>query len=180
MVSILIDDDMLLRSYQPDDAPALFKAVNESRQHLRPWLNWIDTTTKPEHTLQFIQQSLQQLNAQEGLALGIVYKRQIIGGIGMHHWDHNIKKAQLGYWISQPYEGQSIIYKCLNRFIDFLFEKASLNKLEIHFISTNIRSARVAERLGFRVEGVIRKSQLQNGIIHDVVITGLLKEEWNK
>lgn len=67
MVSILIDDNLLLRSFTAEDAPALFRAVDESRAHLRPWLRWVDATTKQEHIMQFIQRTLQQLNNQEAL-----------------------------------------------------------------------------------------------------------------
>jgi len=180
VVSILIDDDLLLRSWQTDDVAELYRATNESRQHLRPWLNWVDKSTKPEHTLQFIQLTLQQLHAQEGLALGIFYKNKVIGGIGMHQWDHSTKRAFLGYWINKEYEGKGIVDKCMRRFIDFLFEKAELNKLEIHYIPQNKRSAKVAERLGFKQEGLIRQSYINNGIIYDLMISGLLKTEWEK
>jgi ribosomal-protein-serine acetyltransferase len=178
VVSILIDDELLLRSWQPEDALELYKATNASRQHLRGWLNWVDNSTKPEHASQFIQLTLQQLHAQEGLALGIFYKRQVIGGIGMHQWDHATKRAFLGYWISKEYEGKGIVHKCMSRFIDFLFEKAGLNKLEIHYMPQNKRSAKVAERLGFKPEGLIRQSHINNGIVYDLMITGLLKNEW--
>jgi ribosomal-protein-serine acetyltransferase len=178
MVSILIDDDLLLRSLQPDDAPALFKAVDESRHHLRPWLRWVDATTKQEHILQFILRTQQQLHNQTALELGLVHNREIIGGIGMHDWDHTLKKAQLGYWIRKEYEGKGIVHKCLTRFIDVLFEKPGLNKIEIHFMPSNKRSASIASRLGFKVEGVIRQSYFMNGRLEDLVITGLLKTEW--
>jgi len=178
MVSILIDNEMLLRTYQLDDAPELFRAINESREHLRPWFDWVDQTLRPEHSQQFIQQSLVQMQYQESIALGIFHKRRIIGSIGMHHWDHKLKKAQLGYWLTKEYEGKGILHTCLTRFIDFLFEKPGLNKIEIHFIPQNVRSASAAERLGFKVEGVIRQSSLRNGMLEDVVITGLLKNEW--
>ena len=178
MVSILIDEGMLLRNYQPEDAPELFRAVKASRQHLRHWLEWVDKTTKLEHSQQFIQQSLHHLQTQEGLALGIFYKRNIIGGIGMHHWDHDIRKAQLGYWISEGFEGKGIVHTCLERFIDFLFDKVGLNKVEIHFMPANKRSEKVAKRLGCKIEGIIRESCLRNGKLEDIVITGLLKSEW--
>lgn len=178
MVSILIDDNLLLRSYNPEDAPELFRAVNESRAHLRPWLVWVDATTKQEHSLQFIQVSMQQQHNQEALALGIFYKRKIIGGIGMHDWNHVLEKAQLGYWISKDFEGKGIITTCMERFIDFLFDKVGLNKLEIHFVVTNKRSAVIAEKLGFRTEGVLRDSYVMNGVFTDLVVTGLLKKEW--
>lgn len=179
MVSILIGDDLLLRSFQPEDADGLFEAVNGSREHLRPWFPWVDATTKPEHSLQFIQQSLTHQTNQRSMALGIIYKRKIIGSMGMHNWDHYLKKAQLGYWISKEYEGQGIIYTCLLRFIDFLFERTQLHKLEILFMPDNIRSAKIAEKVGFRVEGVLRHSFLLNGTYKDLVLTGMLRNEWN-
>ncbi len=180
MVSILIDDNILLRSYELDDAAALFKAVDASRPHLRKWLSWVDSTTKPEHSVQFLQQYISHQNKQEALALGIFHKRKIIGGIGMHDWDHTLKKAQIGYWISKEYEGKGIISACLLRFVDFLFQKVGLNKIEIQFIPQNERSAKVADRLGCKVEGVIRDGALVNGKFEDLVITGLLKKEWKK
>jgi Acetyltransferases, including N-acetylases of ribosomal proteins len=178
MVSILIDDGLLLRSFTPDDAPALFKAIDESRNHLRPWLRWVDATTKLEHIQQFIQRTQQQMHEQKALELGIVMNREIIGGIGMHDWDHLLKKAQLGYWIRKEYEGKGIVMQCLQRFTDFLFEKPGLNKIEIHFMPSNKRSAKLAERLGCKVEGVVRQSYYMNGRLDDLVITGLLRSEW--
>jgi ribosomal-protein-serine acetyltransferase len=180
MVSILIEDDILLRSLQLTDAPELFRAIEESRDHLRPWLNWIDSSTKPEHTLQFIEHCVQQQDSQEGIVLGIFKNRQIIGEIGMHHWDHTLKKAQIGYWLSQDYLGKGILNRGLLRFLDFLYKKLDLNKIEIHFSVQNKASAKVAERLGFKVEGLVRQSYLRNGILEDLVITGLLRSEWRK
>lgn len=178
MVSILIDENLLLRSFQPEDTAALFKAVDKSRAHLRPWLRWVDATTKPEHIQQFIQRTVHQLNTQEALELGIFYNRQIIGGIGMHEWDHYLKKAQIGYWISEEFEGKGIVHRSLTYFIDFLFTKPGLNKIEIQFMPANTRSANIAQRLGFKVEGIIRQSYFMNGRLEDLVITGLLKSEW--
>jgi ribosomal-protein-serine acetyltransferase len=178
LVSIIINENILLRSYQVDDAPELFNAVNGSRKHLLPWLDWISKTTRPEHSLQFIQQSLHQLHTQEALALGIFYNDRIVGGIGMHHWEQPTKRAQLGYWISEEWEGKGIMNICLTRFIDFLFEKIGLNKIEIHFVPANKRSAKLAARLGAKVEGVIRQCTLRNGQLEDIVMAGLLKSEW--
>ena len=64
------------------------------------------------------------------------------------------------------------------RFVDFLFNKVSLNKIEIRFIPHNTRSAKVAERLGCKVEGILRQSYLKDGKLEDLVVTGLLKSEW--
>jgi len=178
MVSVIVDDNILLRSYEAEDAAALFEVINNSRKHLHPWLQWVDTTTKPEHSLRFIKQSLHKLNEQEALALGIFYNGKIIGGVGMDKWDQHTKRAQIGYWISKEYEGKGIMNSSLQKFISFLFEKTGLNKIEVHFEPTNKRSANVAARLGCKVEGIIRQSIMRNGMPEDVVVTGLLKSEW--
>ena len=115
---------------------------------------------------------------QEALALGIFNNGVLIGGVGMHTWDQDVKKAQLGYWISKDHEGKGIVTDSLRQFIHFLFEKTGLNKIEIFFSPANKRSAAVAERLGFRVEGIWRQSILRNGLYDDIVVTGLLKSEW--
>lgn len=180
MVSIIIDDNIILRTYQPEDAAALFHAVDQSRQHLRTWLGWVDATTKVEHSAAFIQQSLVHLSNQHSLSLGIFYNQEIIGGIGLHDWDHYIRTAQIGYWIAKDFEGRGIVSRTTARFIDFVFEKLALNKVELHFMPGNARSAAVAERLGAKIEGVIRQCHMRNGRLEDIVVTGILKAEWQR
>lgn len=167
-----------MRSYHVNDAPALFAAVNSSRAHLGQWLEWVGHTTKVEHSLRYIEDAVHNAQMQQSLSLGIFYDRQIIGGVGMHQWNHTVKKAQIGYWIIKEYEGRGIIVDCLQHFAQFLFEKAGLNKIEIHFSVANTRSGKVAERLGGRIEGVIRQSAMRNGVPEDVAIAGILKNEW--
>ena len=178
MVTIEVDENILLRAYKPADAAALFTAIDDSRPRLHPWLSWVDATTRPAHSLHFIEQSLQRLNNQEALDLGIFYNNQVIGGLGMHDWQYDLKRAQIGYWIATDFEGQGIVRRCLIRFIDFLFTKLALNKLEIHFVPANKRSAKLPQLLGFTIEGVIRQSTLRNGMPEDIVIAGLLRSEW--
>ena len=180
MLTINVDNKIILRSYIESDAVSLFEKVNNSRQHLSPWLSWVNGTTKLEHSAMFIQESIQKQEAQEALSMGIFYDNDLIGGIGMHLWEQDLKKAQIGYWLVKNFEGQGIINKCLQLFIGFLFEKLKLNKLEIRYIPSNKRSAKVAQRLGFIIEGILRQSHLNNGLIDDLVITGLLVGEWKK
>ena len=178
MVTINVDTGLVLRSYKVEDAQPLFDAINASRSHLHPWLEWVDKTIKPAHSLQFIEQSIHQMEMQEALALGIFLNDKIVGGIGMHKWDLATRRAQIGYWLCADYQGQGIIHKCLVKFITFLFDKLGLNKIEIHFMPANKRSGKVAQQLGFKPEGIIRQSIIRNGLPQDVAIMGLLKSEW--
>ena len=178
MINLKINDELTLQSYRPGDEQLLFDAVDGSRAHLARWLGWVHDTTRTDHSLQFIEHSLRQAELQEEIALAIWRKEKIIGSVGMHRWDHGTRRAHLGYWLGKEYEGQGIVHQCLGGFIKFLFQDAGLNKLEIRFVTENKKSAKVAERLGFKVEGVLRQAFLRNGLLEDLVVTGLLKDEW--
>ncbi|MBS1777457.1 MAG: GNAT family N-acetyltransferase [Bacteroidetes bacterium] len=178
MLKLSVDEQLHLRTYTIDDAPALFSVINENRAHLRRWFYWVDSTTKEKHSLAFIQQAQAALDAQEGMALGIFHHNTLIGGVGMLEWKTNLKKAQVGYWIAKPFEGKGIVFRCLKVFISYLFQSLDLNKIEIHFIAENDRSAAVAQRIGARIEGVLRESYWMNGRLEDLVIAGILKREW--
>ena len=182
MTSILIDDDLLLRSYKPEDAAELFRCINQSRAHLRTFLAWVDGTTRQEHSLQFIQDAIAQQAAGQGLALGIFLQqeRTLIGGIGMHKWNHDLKLAQVGYWIVKDYEGKGLMYRSALRFLDFLFHKIGLNKVEMHIVPQNTRSIALAGQLGAKTEGVIRQSLRIGGRLEDVIVTGILYTEWEQ
>lgn len=180
VTSILIDDDLLLRSYKYEDAAELFRCIDDSRMHLRRYLNWVDATTRIEHSQHFIQDALTQQQAGTSMALGIFLQsdRSLIGGIGMHAWDHDLNRAQVGYWISQKFQGKGLMYRSSQRFLDFLFQKVCLNKVEMHILPDNYRSLALAERLGAVVEGRIRQSLKIGGRLEDLVITGILRNEW--
>lgn len=178
MLNLSVRGNIVLRTYSPEDAPTLFHTVDANRNHLRRWFSWVDATRQAEHSLSFILKSRQEQEEQNGLALGIFHDGQLAGGIGMHDWDHSLRKAAIGYWLAREAEGKGIMHQCARTFIAFLFDSLHLNKLEIHHLPDNTRSAKTAQLLGFRTEGVLRDHLLINGSYHDMVVTGLLRREW--
>ncbi len=178
MITIPVNDEVFLHNLRSEHAPALFRAVDKNRAHLRPWLNWVDGTISPDDSLQFIEDAIIQQCAQEAINLAIFRGKEIIGGIGLQSWNHQIKKGHIGYWISKEEEGKGLMHLCLTHFISFLFNRLALNKVEIHFVPSNSKSAKLANRLGAKVEGVLRQSYLRHGQLEDLVITGILRQEW--
>ena len=180
MLSLRVSPEIVLRTYSEEDARELFDVVNENRGHLRPWLIWVDATLKEAHSLEYIRAARQEQYEQRSMAMGIFQNDQLIGGIGMHHWDPRLKKAQIGYWLAAYACGKGIMQQCSMHFIHYLFTQLGLNKIELQYLPANVRSASVAKRLGFTTEGILRDSFLMNGVLQDVVITGLLQREWKR
>lgn len=179
MVSILIDDDLLMRSWSPEDAPALFRAVDESREHIRLWLPWVDETTKPEHSATYIQHALAMAESKQAMHFGIFHQQRVIGAMSLYDFEARWKRsAAVGYWVAKAWEGRGVMQQCLSRLVDFAFDSCGLQRLEIRYAASNGRSAALVKRLGFVQEGVLRQACWREGRAEDLVVAGLLKDEW--
>jgi ribosomal-protein-serine acetyltransferase len=55
MPLLQVDEDIILKILELDDAEALFNLINQNRVHLREWLPWVDANIALENTQLFIQ-----------------------------------------------------------------------------------------------------------------------------
>jgi ribosomal-protein-serine acetyltransferase len=60
-----------------------------------------------------------------------------------------------------------------------VFSELVLDRIEMRIKEGNSRSKLIPERLGFKLEGILRRSEYLRGIPYDVLIYGLIREEWN-
>jgi len=60
----------------------------------------------------------------------------------------------------------------------FGFEDLNLERIGLRVWGKNVRAQRVYEKLGFIVEGRLRRAGYINGSVDDVVLMGLLRDEW--
>lgn len=178
MIQLIVSDEIRMRTYTNRDAEIFFKTSDENRAYLRPWISWVDRMHNETDALDLIQQGLIQLERQEALILAVFKKEELIGGMGMHSWNQELKKAEMGYWLCEKETGKGIITLAAKVFLKYLFQELQLNKVELCHLPDNTRSAAVASRLGFQVEGVLRESFLLHGRLQDIVVQGLLRREW--
>ncbi|MBQ4842770.1 GNAT family N-acetyltransferase [Bacillus safensis] len=61
----------------------------------------------------------------------------------------------------------------------FAFDTLELNRLELEVFSHNPRAFRSYEKAGFQYEGKRRQALYFNGTYSDVIIMGILREEYN-
>ncbi len=177
---LILDIDELLdiKQVELQDAEVLFHVIDSQRNYLRKFLNWIDATQKVEDSQQYIQSCIQQTSRLQAIHFVIRHQQKIIGGISLYDWRQDTKIIHLGYWISENFSNQGIVSKCCKRLIDYAFFEIGIEKMQLYFIPENVASERVADKLGFKIEGFIRQSFMLNGSIKDQYLAGLLKEEY--
>ena len=173
-----VDRDLCLRLLEPRDADALFRLLDESRAYLREWLPFLDANQSSADTRAFIQSGLQQYASQNGAQIGLWYRGEIAGVLGLHYIDWANRSTSLGYWLGERYQGKGIMTRSCKAVIDILFHEYGLNRVEIRAATGNRKSRAVAERLGFKYEGCKRQAEWLYDHYVDHAVYSLLAEEW--
>jgi ribosomal-protein-alanine N-acetyltransferase len=69
----------------------------------------------------------------------------------------SLQSASVGYWVDQRVAGRGIIPVAVALVVDHCFHEVGLHRIELNIRPENTRSRRVAEKLGFRDEGIRAK-----------------------
>jgi [ribosomal protein S5]-alanine N-acetyltransferase len=99
-----------------------------------------------------------------------------IGGIGLDPSAEGPSyRAEIGYWLGQPFWGRGIMTSAVQAVSRHGFEELKLGKITAHVFSFNVASARVVEKAGFQLEGYLRKHFLKDGEFIDAKAYGLVR-----
>jgi ribosomal-protein-serine acetyltransferase len=173
-----IDDEIELRQFTPDDVDIVFDAVHRNAEHLMEYMHWMRPDYSREMSAEFIRSSIESRDKRESLGFGIFRDGLVIGAVGFASFDWESKVTEIGYWIDRTEEGKGIVSRACKRLIDYAFADLGMNRIQIRCAAGNVRSAAIPERFGFKKEGCLRQSQFRNGKLHDFLVFGLLRSEW--
>lgn len=103
----------------------------------------------------------------------------LIGGIGFHcKYQKGSHREEIGYWLAKAFWGKGIMTKVLKTVCSFGFEKLGLKRIEAPIFDFNVASMRVAEKAGFKKEGIVRKAYLKDEIYIDGVMYALIDSDY--
>jgi len=174
------DRELTLRPLDSADAAALFRLIDTDRQRLGRWLPWVEETRTEIDTVRFIADAADERRRRRSLVLGIEVEGTLCGTLGLHYVDWFDRSAEVGYWIASDLEGRGYVTRAVRCMLDVAFGAAGLHRVVIRCAVENVRSRRVAERLGFRVEGLLREAQWVGGRFLDQHLYALLRREFDR
>lgn len=180
MLKLEVGQGLHLRSFNIDDALMLMDCIQENTEHLQTWIPWINPQSHLIQIQEFIHQQIQAIEYQEGMMLGLFDGTELIGMAGLQKWDHTLSMAELGFWLSKNHLRKGLMGQTLERLIRFGFKEMQLQRITATFPISNIRAHKLLEKVGFKVEGVLRNHMLQHGLKTNMVVMGFLTEEWVK
>lgn len=100
-----------------------------------------------------------------------------LGSVGLNHVNQIHGFANIGYWVRTSRAGQGVAAAATRLIAQFGLQELGLNRLELLVPTGNHPSRRVAEKVGAKLEGVLRKRLLLQGKPHDATLYSLVAED---
>ena len=134
---------------QTEHIDQLYEVFELNRNYLRLYINGIDRL----ETREDVCRRWGTLR-DDSLPLGIWLKEgQMIGRCRLTR-NKQEDLADIGYWLSESYQGQGVMTAAVAVCMQFAFEQWNVQRMEIHCGENNFKSRAIPERLGFVNEGI--------------------------
>lgn len=125
---------------------------------------------------------LSRINPPAGLYEYVFIIREngkTIGLIGFVRTERHNRKSELGYWLSENYQGKGIMTRSVKALCKFGFGELQLKRIQIKCAVGNLSSSNIPKRLSFMFEGIERQGELQaDGTFKDLEIYSLLARDF--
>jgi len=173
----LRDGDLVLRPWVGDDVAWLVTACNDPE--ITRWIPVIPSPYTEEDARAFIggeSRSAPEYSVPEH-SFAIAVDESPAGAIGMSVNSMNYR-GRIGYWVAGPSRGAGVCTRALRLLSRWAIHDLELRRLELITDPDNVASQRVAEKIGYRREGVMRSHLLHpDGRLRDSVMFSLLPGE---
>jgi RimJ/RimL family protein N-acetyltransferase len=172
---------LVIRCYEPADAPLLKEAVDSSIDHLRPFMPW--TRFEPQtiaEKIDLIRHFRAAFDADDNYVYGIFSRdgsRQL-GGTGLHQRG-GPGSFEIGYWVRPDATRQGIATETTAVLTRVGVELCGAHRIDLQIDPANEASAGVPRKLGFVHEATLRRrlDPPDAGPRRDSLLFTLLAEE---
>ncbi len=171
------------RPFRRRDAGPVHAAVLASLPELAKFLPWAHGNYSRSGTQQFIRESIAAWN--EGRAFDFAIRKETeperhLGNVSIWYVSKANMVGEVGYWIRTDETSRGVCTEAVARILRFGFEDLGFHRIVVRIGKGNRASERVAEKLGFRLEGTLRDEVKIGSTWMDHTIWGLLEHEWRR
>lgn len=175
----LTTERLELRPIRNEDAPGIWPHVSDPE--IARYMSW-EPHESLDVTRRFIEDVVRRM--EQGSTVSWTIRERPSGSVcGLvsliaimrTHRALRYDKAELAYWIGQPFQGQGYATEACRAVLDYAFGELNLNKVTVAHDAENAASAALIRRLGFRRVGIEHRHFQKNGRWIDHIIYELLR-----
>jgi RimJ/RimL family protein N-acetyltransferase len=166
--------DIVLRPWRPADVPAVLAACRDPE--IPRWIPFVPAPYSEDDALSYVRGAIESGDDRHAFAIVAAEGAALYGSIDMRV--NAMRTGHIGYWVAREARGRGVCTAALGRLCRFALEDLRLERLELMTDPENVASQRVAEKVGFRREGVLRSHLLhRDGRRRDSVMFSFLPGE---
>lgn len=172
---------LVARCWEPADARALRAALDENDGHLRPWITWMRHEPRSiEETTQWLRGARAAFDSDTDFRYALldpaggrlIGEVVLLGRVGPG-------ALEVGYWIDHRLTGRGLATEAAAAVTRVAFELHRVGRVEIHHSAANGASAVVPKRLGFTLDGTLRRrARDSDDVVRDLSIWSLFSDEY--
>ena len=143
---------MVLERWRESDAEAFATAVEESAEHLAPWVAWMaaEPLSLDQRRAILAEREREWLDGGD-VALAVIVEGHVAGGCGLHRREPGT--LEIGYWIHPSFLRRGLATAASALLTDAAFAITAIDHVEIHHDKANVASGGIPRRLGFEFVG---------------------------
>ncbi len=148
-----------LRLWEMGDAEHLTKYANNKNI-----ANCLRDGFPHPYTINDARNWLKNNLTNKNLLLAIEINNEAIGGIGIiYQSDVYRRTAEIGYWLAEEYWNQGIMTEAIKTLVQHTFNNSDIVRIHAGIFESNTASARVLEKVGFKLEAIHEKAVFKRG-----------------
>jgi [ribosomal protein S5]-alanine N-acetyltransferase len=159
----------MLREFTDDDVHLV---VELGEDPYIPLIGTIAERPTNDQALEWIQR--QRNGYEEGIRMGFAIAdtgtNRAVGAIGLGLRDLSAGRAIIGYAVSPLHRGRGIASSALKALTSYAWTIPGLHRIELYIEPWNDASIHVAEKCGYRSEGLLRSHQEIGGTRRDMLL----------
>jgi ribosomal-protein-serine acetyltransferase len=171
----------ILRPFRRRDGDALYEAVEPSLRDLAKWLPWAHGGYSRAEASRFVRDSTAAWS--EGRAYDFTIRDKDdpdrhLGNISVWYTSRQNPTGEIGYWIRSDAAGKGVCTEVTAAVCGLAFDELRMHRVVLRIAVGNRASERVAEKLGFVLEGTLRDEVKVGDTWMDHTVWGLLEPEY--
>jgi RimJ/RimL family protein N-acetyltransferase/nitrite reductase/ring-hydroxylating ferredoxin subunit len=172
----LTDGVVTLRPFRADDAPAIAAACQDPE--IPRWIPLIPVPYGESDARSFVVSALQGWRDATAFEFAMADPDdRYVGSVGIHP-GQNPRRWAIGYLVAPQARGRGLATRAVKLACRWAFGTFGIERLALWTLPGNVRSQRVAEKAGFRYEGLIRNWDAgRDGQPVDAVMFSLTRDD---
>ncbi len=172
-------DRLLIRCWEPQDAPGLREILDERGDYLRPWIPWMRDEPQPlAGTLARLRTYRANFDLDRDYRYAVVDPAvgALIGETGLYT-RLGAGAREIGYWTDERCAGRGYASEAAAAMVRIAFEVDDVERVEIHCAPENTASSAIPRRLGFTHEATLANRFTDtNGTLRSTMIWTLFRD----